>query len=260
MAVLLLGAMPAGCSHNPDRPRSTPSTSTAATSTATTTTAPATILESTTAAPTSPTTGTTPPTVSTPRKSPSGPPSPRGLPPSSQPVSAGQLGASWHPGCPVGPAGLRLVRLDYRGFDGRQHAGQLVVAATLAGQVLRIFAELDAAGFPIRRMVPVSAYGGDDERSMEADNSSAFNCRPITGGSGWSEHAYGTAIDLNPRENPYVSASGVQPTTAQRFTDRDRTDPGMIHPDDRTVTIFARYGWSWGGAWTEPRDYQHFEK
>ena len=41
----------------------------------------------------------------------------------------------------------------------------------------------------------VDAYGPDDHRSMNADNTSAFNCRFVAGTSRWSMHAYGTAID-----------------------------------------------------------------
>lgn len=186
-------------------------------------------------------------------------------------VSAAELGASWHPGCPVGPAGLRAVTVPYLGFDGQRHQGTLVVAARVAGDVHAVFVRLYAERFPIRRMVPVSAFGGDDERSMEADNTSAFNCRPITGGSGWSKHAYGTAIDVNTLENPYVrsepesgargtvSGNTVQPTTARRYVQRAQHVRGMIHAGDPIVTVFAGYGWSWGGTWTDPTDYQHFE-
>jgi hypothetical protein len=134
-----------------------------------------------------------------------------------------------------------------------------VVAARLAGDVRAIFARLYADRFPIRRMVPVSAYGGNDERSMEADNSSAFNCRPVTGGTGWSPHAYGTAIDLNTLENPYVSGNTIEPTTARRFVDRTLKVRGMIHAGDPVVAVFAAHGWTWGGSWTDPTDYQHFE-
>jgi hypothetical protein len=180
-------------------------------------------------------------------------------PPVLRRVGAGDLGASWHSGCPVGPAGLRAVTVPYLGFDGRRHDGTLVVAARLAGDVRAIFARLYADRFPIRRMVPVSAYGGNDERSMEADNSSAFNCRPVTGGTGWSPHAYGTAIDLNTLENPYVSGNTIEPTTARRFVDRTLKVRGMIHAGDPVVAVFAAHGWTWGGSWTDPTDYQHFE-
>src|SRR5437762_2340021 len=93
------------------------------------------------------------------------------------PVTAAQLGRSWRSGCPVGPAQLRRVFVSYVGFEGRAHRGELVVNAGVTGDVRAIFARLYASRFPIRRIRPVSAYGGSDDRSMAADNTSAFNCR-----------------------------------------------------------------------------------
>jgi hypothetical protein len=55
----------------------------------------------------------------------------------------------------------------------------------------------------------VEKYDADDDRSMEANNTSAFNCRPITGGTAWSNHSYGRAIDVNPVQNPYISRGGT---------------------------------------------------
>lgn len=177
------------------------------------------------------------------------------------PVDAQRLGASWRPGCPLGPDRLRLVSLSYVGFDSREHRGELVVADSVAQETADIFGELYAARFPIERMETVDHYGADDDRSMAANNTSAFNCRPITGGTQWSNHSYGTAIDINTLRNPYVAASGaVSPPEGRPFTDRTQTDPGMIHADDATVRSFTRRGWTWGGAWTSPIDYQHFEK
>jgi hypothetical protein len=53
----------------------------------------------------------------------------------------------------------------------------------------------------------VDRFGGSDYDSIQADNTSAFNCRDATGAMRWSEHAYGEAIDVNPIENPYVFAN-----------------------------------------------------
>ena len=114
-------------------------------------------------------------------------------------------GVSWRPGCPVHLRDLRLLRLTHRRFDGKVVTGRLIVHADVARELVSVFRRLYAAGFPIRRMVPVDAYGASDFRSIEADNTSAFNCRYVEGTTRWSEHAYGRAIDLNPIENPYVS-------------------------------------------------------
>ena len=168
-------------------------------------------------------------------------------------------GVSWHPGCPVGFNDLRLLTLTYRGFDGRAHTGRLVANRDAAAALVGVFRRLYAAGFPIRRMELVDNYGGDDFRSIEADNTSAFNCRPVTGSSRWSQHAYGRAIDVNPIENPYVSAAGTTAHRASRpYLDRSRRRPGTAYEGGVLVEAFQAAGWGWGGSWTKIKDYQHF--
>jgi hypothetical protein len=168
-------------------------------------------------------------------------------------------GISWRPGCPVGLDALRLVRASHWGFDGRVHTGRIVVHRDVAQDVAGVLRRLYAARFPIRRMVPVDAYGGSDFRSIEADNTSAFNCRPVEGTSRWSEHAYGRAIDLNPIENPYVYADGTSSHRASRpYLRRAPYRPGMAVEGGVLVRAFAAAGWSWGGRWSGSRDYQHF--
>jgi hypothetical protein len=165
----------------------------------------------------------------------------------------------WRRGCPVALSDLRRVTITYVGFDGRAHRGALVVNRSVAAPVARAFGELYAARFRIRRMVPVEAYGGDDFRSIEADNTSAFNCRPATGSSHWSEHAYGRAIDLDPLENPYVSGGRTSHPASRPYLDRARVAdrPGVITDGGMVTRAFARIGWGWGGRWSGTRDYQH---
>jgi D-alanyl-D-alanine carboxypeptidase len=179
------------------------------------------------------------------------------------PLSSAQrtrmTGVSWHRGCPVPLARLRLLTLSYVGFDGDVHTGHLVANADAANALVGAFRRLYDARVPIRRMEPVDAYGGSDFASIEADNTSAFNCRPVSGGSGWSQHAYGRAIDVNPIENPYVSASGTTEHRASRpFLDRTRHRPGMAWAGGALVGAFSAQGWGWGGSWSGARDYQHF--
>jgi hypothetical protein len=173
-------------------------------------------------------------------------------------VTAKDLYASWRPGCPVPVEQLRAIDVRHFGNDGAVHTGRLVVHADLAAGLVEVFRDLHAARFPIQRMEPIDVYGGDDMRSIRANNTSAFNCRAVTGGSGWSEHAYGRAIDVNPFVNPYVKGSTVLPPEAAPYTDRSRNDPGMIHADDAVVRAFAARGWAWGGYWSSLKDYQHF--
>jgi hypothetical protein len=193
-------------------------------------------------------------------------PSARALPPFRGSVSAlspavrqTMTGVSWKPGCPVGLDELRIVRARYVGFDGRAHTGRIVVHRDVATEVVAVLRRLYAARFPIRRMVPVDAYGGSDYRSIEADNTSAFNCRYVDGTTRWSEHAYGRAIDLNPIENPYVTSAGTTSHAAsRRYLRRAPYRPGMAVEGGAVVRAFDAVDWGWGGRWSGAHDYQHF--
>jgi D-alanyl-D-alanine carboxypeptidase len=175
-------------------------------------------------------------------------------------VTAAQLRHSWHRGCPVAPAQLRRLRLTYWGFDRRAHTGTLIVNVRAVGPLTQVFARLYAARFPIRRMRRIDAYGGNDERSLAADNTAAFNCRYAIapGPKRWSVHAYGLAIDVNPVENPYLDRGRVHPRAGRAYLDRSRRRPGMAVPGGLLVRAFASVGWQWGGRWSGSPDYQHF--
>lgn len=175
-------------------------------------------------------------------------------------VTAAQLGASWHTGCPVAPTQLRQISLTYWGFDGSAHTGTIVVNASVVTSVVKVFATLYAERFPIRRMEPVSNFGGSDDASMAVDNTSGFNCRnAVTQGPPvWSAHAYGKAIDVNTIENPYLEGGKVLPPEGAAYAKRTPYRPGMAVPGGQLVKAFAAVGWLWGGRWTGSPDYQHF--
>ena len=173
-------------------------------------------------------------------------------------VGAADLPFSWREGCPLVVEDLRSVEVSHFGYDGEVHTGLLIVAAEVAEDMVEIMSRLFAAAFPIERMEPVDVYAGDDDLSMAANNTSAFNCRAVTGGSSWSEHSYGTAIDVNPLVNPYVRGDTVLPPEGAAYVDRNQDAPGMIHDGDVVVEAFASHGWIWGGTWSSPTDYQHF--
>jgi hypothetical protein len=174
-------------------------------------------------------------------------------------IDAERLSASWRPGCPVGPKELRLVTVEHWDFDAKVRRGQLVVHESVADEMVEVFERLYEARFPISRLQPIDAYGGDDDRSMAANNSSGFNCRLVAGTGRWSEHAYGRAVDLNPVQNPYVSAGGrVAPPAGRRFVNRTERKLGMVQAGDEVVRAFAAIGWRWGGSWRGAKDYQHF--
>jgi len=173
-------------------------------------------------------------------------------------MRARMTGVSWHPRCPVSLDQLRLLRVSYWGFGGAARQGELVVNGSAAPALSRAFAQLFAARFPIRQMRVVDDFGGDDERSMLADNTSAFNCRQVPGSTVWSQHAYGLAVDINPFENPEVRGDAVDPPAAAAWADRTRTSPAMISRGDAVWRAFDEIGWPWGGDWRSLKDYQHF--
>jgi hypothetical protein len=168
-------------------------------------------------------------------------------------------GVSWHRGCPVGLRDLRLVSATYRDFHGRSRQGRLVVNEDHAKGMLAVLKRTYAKRFPIRRMVLIDRYGADDHRSMRHDNTSAFNCRFVNGTNRWSMHAYGKAIDINPRENPYVSGSFVSPPEGRPYADRSDKRKGMLYRRGAVARSMKRIiGWKWAGNWPGARDYQHF--
>ncbi len=169
----------------------------------------------------------------------------------------------WHKGCPVGLGDLRLLTVTHVGFDGGSHQGQLVVNRGATGPLSSAFRTMYRNRFPIRHMRIRDFYG--PVRQRPNDVTASFECRqavpsPCSGGSGtgtWSNHAYGLAIDINPRENPYVGCGQSNDPTAQAYRNRGRKRPGMI--GGRTVRAFANAGWGWGGSWSgDTKDFMHF--
>ncbi|MFC7496609.1 MULTISPECIES: M15 family metallopeptidase [unclassified Nocardioides] len=174
---------------------------------------------------------------------------------------AAMIGVSWKPGCPVPIDDLRIIEMNFVGFDGAVHSGgQLMVHRLVAQDVVAAFRVLFEHRFPIRRMELIESYGGSDDASMAADNTSAFNCRPITGTTDrFSIHSYGQAIDINTVENPYVRGTTVLPEAGVEYLDRSDVRPGMITKNDVVEKAFRHQGFFWGGDFNSLKDYQHFE-
>ncbi|MFD3548669.1 M15 family metallopeptidase [Streptomyces sp. NPDC058655] len=174
-------------------------------------------------------------------------------------VPAQKLGDDHRAGCPVPADDLRLIRMNHWGFDGRVHPGELIAHRDAVDPLLDVFGKAFDARFPIRRMRVMASYDGSDARAMADDNTSAFNCRPVTGDPRrLSRHAWGDAVDINPVENPYVDIHGTShPPNGRGHLDRGSDRPGMILPGSVVAKAFEEAGWHWGARWPNP-DYQHF--
>jgi poly-gamma-glutamate synthesis protein (capsule biosynthesis protein) len=176
-------------------------------------------------------------------------------------------GNSWRKGCPVPLYNLRYLQLVYHDFNGRDRLGEMIVHKDVADDVVYIMEELYNIGYPIKQMRLVSYFHGNDWKSIDVDNTSAFNCRRATGSKKWSNHAFGKAIDINPIENPYISKKGhISHKASEKYRKRihhrykTSADKALLLPHDEVTKIFKRYGFRWGGDWRYTKDYQHFDK
>ncbi|MCW2499250.1 MAG: hypothetical protein JWN87_926 [Frankiales bacterium] len=169
-----------------------------------------------------------------------------------------RMGQTYRPGCPVPLSRLRYLRLTFRGFDGRAHTGELVVAATAAPSVVRAFRALFAQGFPIEQMRLPTTADVTARPTGDGNDTAGFVCRAARGQRRFSAHAYGLAIDVNPFHNPFVRGDLVLPELASAYRDRGWRRPGMLLPGSAAVRAFTAEGWTWGGTFSRPKDYQHF--
>lgn len=154
---------------------------------------------------------------------------------------------------------LSLLEITYIDLDGNTKIGSMIVKKELAVEVCEIFEKLYEVKFPINSILLIENFNGDDNLSMQANNTSAFNYRLIAGTRKLSNHSYGTCIDINPLFNPHVINNVAYPIEGQIYTNRNIGVDGMINSNDYVRNLFEEYGWSWGGTWQNP-DYQHFEK
>ena len=150
---------------------------------------------------------------------------------------------------------LRLVNVYYFGFDNKLHKGQLVVHKDVVLDIIEIFEFIRESHFPISKVIPISKYDWSDEKSMQDNNTSAFNYRYISGTRVISNHASGLAIDINPLLNPYIKNEISIPSDCIYNTAK----PGTISSDSELVKEFKKWGWQLGGNWKSIKDYQHFE-
>jgi len=175
-------------------------------------------------------------------------------------------GVSFYESCPVPLSDLRIVNIKHLGFDDNIYFGDLIVHKDVAFEVSLIFKELFEIKYPIKKIMPIEKYNGDDFESIEADNTSAFNCRKAEGSNKYSKHSYGKALDINPIENPYVYKNGTTSHKGSiKYLTREKNNKSnenkaVLTSSSKAVLIFKKYGWKWGGDWKNTKDYQHFQK
>lgn len=179
-------------------------------------------------------------------------------------------GKSYRENPNVALSDLRYLKMLHYNFEHQIQVGEMIVNQSVCEDVLAIFQQLFEAEYEIQSMYLIDNYWtGDgnstDTASIEVNNTSCFNYREVTGGGNLSNHAYGCAIDINPQQNPYVWFENGQKcwthSNASDFIEnRDRGDAHMIVQGDFCYNLFVQYGFHWGGNWSNPIDYQHFEK
>ena len=155
--------------------------------------------------------------------------------------------------------GLSYLRMSFYGFDGLAHSGEMIVAAEFADRIVDVFRRLWEARFPIEEMRVQDQAEMDAHPTGDGNVTGSFECRPAVGRSGgWSMHAYGLAVDINPFHNPYTKGDAIAPELASAYLDRADLRPGMIVEGDTAVTAFDEMGWGWGGRWSTAKDWMHF--
>ncbi|MBQ9559069.1 MAG: M15 family metallopeptidase [Bacteroidaceae bacterium] len=176
-------------------------------------------------------------------------------------------GKSYPDGCTVPRSELRYLRLSYCNAEGLTQTGEMVCNKAIAADLVDIFRQLWLAGYRIERMRLIDDYDADDQRSMEANNTSCFCYRTISGTQTLSKHAQGLAVDINTLYNPYIftrqGKTRIEPRGGRKWAyNRDkRTDiPYKIDHHDLCYRLFLAHGFRWGGDWRTAKDYQHFER
>lgn len=160
---------------------------------------------------------------------------------------------------------LRYVHILHYDVEGAVAEGELICNKGIAQDLIEIFYELYCNAYRIEQVHLIDEYGGDDIASMEDNNTSCFNYRPVEGTATLSKHALGLAIDINPLYNPYVADNKdggirVSPEIAEAYADRTAAFPYKIDEADLCYRLFKEHGFTWGGNWKSLKDYQHFQK
>lgn len=151
---------------------------------------------------------------------------------------------------------ITLAQVEYIDYNGNYREGIIVVNKKVAKEVVEIFQEIKKSGFQIEKIIPISEYNWDDDKSMEDNNTSGYNYRFVANTKKLSNHSFGIAIDINPRYNPMIVKDRISPLNGS-YSNQNK---GTITSESEIVKIFKKRGWKWGGDYKTLKDYQHFEK
>lgn len=164
---------------------------------------------------------------------------------------------------------LRYMTIPYYNFDQQVMLGEMIVNVEIQNDVRSIFGELFNNKYEINSMRLIDDYWEEgtnayiaNNNSIEANNTSCFCYRKVIGSKSISNHGYGRAIDVNPQQNPYVkNGENIHRNADEYVNNRSVGEPHVIMGSDEDIcySTFTKYGFTWGGNWTNPIDYQHFE-
>jgi hypothetical protein len=165
----------------------------------------------------------------------------------------------WREGCPATRETLRRVEINHWDFDGVIQRGTLVVHEDVAASISRIFTRLFEAKFPIALMQGLEAYDGDNNASLRANNTAAYNCRranQINAPLKESPHANGRAVDINPVQNPWQDLRCKCWSPGAEHAERV-PGKGVIVEKGLVWQAFIDEGWVWQDI--KVPDYMHFD-
>ena len=154
---------------------------------------------------------------------------------------------------------LRLLNVQYVSTDGKLHEGQILVNKRIASDIQEIFERMLEIGFVVEKAIPIVKYNWNDDLSMYANNTHSFCYRKVEHSSNLSKHAYGMAIDINPRFNP-IRWKKVNRPNQPAGAILDTTINGTFYPGHPIVEEFLSRGFRWGHHFSRYYDDHHFDK
>lgn len=126
---------------------------------------------------------------------------------------------------------IKVIMIDEKGKKSYKY---LPVHKKLAKDVKEIFEEMAAANIPVRNK-----------------DTGSYNWRKMTTCNLNSHHSYGCVVDLNWTSNPFVKYG----KDSYKAGYRPGKDPYSI--TQKTVEIWEKHGFTWGGDWKTYKDYMH---